>query len=1518
MKKKKDIEEIKKDIEKKPSKFRKWFVRIVLFLLLFIVFIIGGAFVSLQFKSVRSVILDFAEDAINGSLNATLNIDDFTLTSMKSIDLYGATLIVEGDTVVALPEVSAFFDLEAIINGTISINSLVAKDARINMLRDSLGAWNVSKIAKPSLDTTAPSDTKLFFKKLKLINADFRMFDPYAEAQDSPGFNTNNMHLEKLNFSGALSIRPAKKKLVATLNGLSFYESVMKRTLAPTDLTFLIDSNIINVSDLVYHSGETKLELEAEIIGLDIFGGIEDGDLEKSKVKLNAKATEMNIPELMSLLNVPVQFRGTHDFVIKADGTMDKINLKELKLELDNSNLNVHGVISNALEGEKMYLDLKADDSYLTYSDAVKFLNLKSNNLPDFKYANIKSLRMKGNPKHLDFKLNLNSGLGDLVGDLVVDNDRDLDVKYDGEIRSIDVSAMYPNTIKTNLNGVLHAHMRGVTSNSPFIDLTYDGGSNTIDKFKMTNLKIKMESENFKLVRLDTLYAEFGTSTKNYSTGKPERKYISGAGSLNISDKKNASYNLDIVFNALNLKEMLESEKMPTYLSGKSSLNGKGLEINDITGEFKTEIDDIVFDDRAFFPFGFDLKVDKFSPKDRKIEFDSDFGSIIFEGDFNFEKTIASLQNQGNYMYNFIAMELNKLIPSDQEVVQKLELLEVEKLGSFDDIDVNLKINVSDFSFLTAFMDSTNLRMNTDLNFHIFSKGDESSLFINNLTINDLYYNSKGQTITSRGLTAEGGLYMKLEDSMAVFSDFNLKAKANEKITIGENTLNYPQINLGFDGEQFSFNGISDINDQLDIRFGGNTTLIPGGVQLGFDTLDLSYQNEYNLSLSEPLKAKFVNGGFIIESMELTNPNTNEKIRLAGEYNADSEKFNNFSLNLSSLDLQTIKSIVPRESKQQFAQMNGMIDSLNIVINGTVSAPTMQLHLLTNDVKVNEQMVGDISADLDYKNKELKGNLLIDHYSDDLSMPNLVKGEINSLPIDLSFTSVEERFISNKQTDMEFAIDSLPLSIISPFVPSISYLKGIGKGKIKINGNLPDDLSFNGIFRFDNTSFSLDATNVGYNARGALILKDNTVFLEDVRLYNQQDDISNGKADITGYLKLTKMDIESFDLGIKTKRFLVMNEETQKAKPDLYGRLIIATENDSLRFHGSFKKPNLEGYVAIESADLKMPEEEDIQLVRSKFVYRRTGDVITASYGREDSVKVKKVKQAEEVEENIMDLMNIDMNVEFRGRTLVEMQINQFLRTSVIVGTPINLRSIRYVKRPFAKDAKLYGRIVLKEGSKLSFFKTFDISGDINFPTGNISNPTLDLKAEYDGTSAEYKKYTVQIFVTGTKEEPNLRFEYEVGGESGTGDREKKLSDIIGLLLTGRLPNDTQSGSGSGQDFNLQTSVASDILTRQVAQELGKLGLSAQIDFEDNFENAKVKIGGDIVGGARWSFGGNVNDISGSRLEVEIPLDDFVNLTEEDWLNIILNFTYVNSPESVKTNENQIHWEGKLKFGGSW
>lgn len=1519
MKKKKDIAELKSEVGKKPSRIRKWIVRIVLFLLFFAFFVITGAFVSLQFKTVRSAILDFAEGEINKSLNAKVSIDDFTLTSLSSVDLFGASLVLnEKDTIAFIPELTAKVNLDAILNGKIFINELVLVQPKINMIRNSEGIWNVSQIPKISTDTTAPPDTKILFSYLKLKDADFRMYDPYAKASDSSGFNTSNLHLKNLNLSGSLFIRPTKKQLKASLDNLSFYESVMNKNLAPTNFEFMIDSNFVSISNLNYKSDKTKLELDAKIIGIDIFGGIKEGDFEKSEIMLDANAQNIDIPELMSLLNAPVDFKGVHDIALRANGTMDNINIDEFKLKLKNSKVRLNGNIKNVTDPSKIYFDLSANNSHVAYNDVVNFLNMRNNNMPDFIFANFNKMRMIGRPKNLKFILDANTGVGSLEGDLIVQNSGKLDVFYDGNVRAFNTKKLFPNSLETNINGELNTELINITGSKPIVNLRFDGANNSIDKYNMTRLKIKMESENFKLVRLDTLYAEFGSSTMGYTIGMPEKSYLEGHGLLDISSKNSALYNINLNFNALNLKQLLDNEKMPNYITGNSNLKGKGLELNNITGVFDTEIRDIVFEDRAFFPFGFNLKVDKFSNNDRKIELNSDFGSIVLQGNYNFENTLTSLQNQGYSLYNFIASKVNKLIPKDQELVDKLELLEVQKIGSFDSIDANLKINVSDFSFLTAFMDSTNLLMNTELNFHIFAKENESSLYINSLKIEDLYYSHGDQSITSRGLNAEGGLYMKLVDSAAEFSDFKLSAKADEKISINQNTLNFPIANIEYDGKEFKFSGQTDVNNQLDIVFDGNTIIIPGGIQLGFTKLDLTYQNEYNLSLSEPIDAKFVNGGFTINSMELTNPETKENIKLEGEYNAEKNRFKDFKLSLNNLEIQALKTFIPREKRKSFNQIDGKVDYLNVVLNGDVANPKMKFIAKSDDISVNEQMVGDINTELFYEDREIKGNLIINHYSNKEEMPELIKGEINSFPIDLSLMEVENRFPTTKQADMKFIIDSLPLSIISPFVPSISYLKGVGKGKLLVSGFLPDNLEFNGIVRFDNASFLVDATNVGYKANGGLILKGEKVFLEQVRLYNLQDDLNGGVADVSGSVTLDELNISELDIGFKTKRFLVMHDETQKVKSDLFGRLIISTERDSLRFYGSFEKPNLDGYVAIKSADLKMPDEEEVQLVRSKFIYKRSGDLITATYGRSDSTKVKKTKKAQEVTESLFDLLNMDLDVEFSGRTLIDMQINQFLSTSVIVGTPVSLRNIRYVKSRNSKEAKLYGRIILKEGSKLSFFKTFDIEGDINFPTGNISNPTLDLVAKYEGTTTDYKKYKVEIFVTGTKEEPKLRFEYEIAGESGIGDDEKKLSDIITLLLMGRISDKDVANNGAGQDINFQGMIASDIITRQIAQELGKLGLSAQIDFDENFEDARVKIGGDIVGGARWSFGGNVNDISGSRLEIEIPLDEFFNLTEEDWMNILLNFTYVNSPETVKTDENQIHWEGKLKFGGSW
>ena len=1501
------------------SAFKKWTKRLIVFLLLLIVFIIGGAFVSLQFKSVRSSILDFAEGEINKSLNAKVDVDDFRLYSLKSIELYDVSMTLESDTIATIPTATAFFNLGDLLDGKIFLTSLSLEKPVVNMLRDSSGVWNVSKIPKKNPnDTTPPADTQILFSHLEMNDGEFRMYDPYAPESEGKGFNTSNMHLDDLNFSGELFIRPAKKKLVADLNNLSFYEKTMDKKLSPTNLGFIIDSNYVKVENLEYQNDQTELDLDAEIEGIDIFGGIEDRAFETASIEVKADAKKLDVAELFSILNVPAKFEGKYDVKLDASGTMDNLKIDEFDMNLENSNLNLTGNIKDVTNSEKMYFDIKTRDSYLTYNDVKKFLNLSGDNLPNFKYADFDYLRMIGNPRNLKFDINTSTGVGSLDGNLSVDSRSDLELNYQGNISNVNINKLYPNSIATNLNGEVDANMQNISSGNPVITLTYDGGKNTIDRFDMTALQIKFNSEKFETFSLDTIYAEFGSTSFSYLPNEIVKKYIAGSGKLILKEnRKESKYNLDLNYNALNLNEMLDSEQMPTYMSGFSKLNGSGLEIDNIVGNFETAIETIMFEDRSFFPFNFDLLVEKQSKENRRIKFDSDFGTITLEGDYNFENTLDALQKQGYYMYNFIANEVNKLIPEDQDVVKELELMEVEKIGEYNPIDATLKVEVSDFSFITAFLDSINLRMNTELNFHLFANKEESSLYINKLLVDDFYYNKGEQTVSSDKIEAFGGLYMKIKDSMSVFSDFDLKAKAENKISINDNSFNYPQISLEFDGEQFDFTGASDINNQLDIAFDGNTNIIPGGIKLGFSRLDLSYKDEYTLQLSQEIDAKFVDGGFTINSMELENPNSDERIVISGDYNADNETFSDFSLAISQLDIKGIKPFLPRKNRKQFEQIDGKIDSLQILVNGTVSNPKMDFYVTSNDIKVNEQMVGDIESELKYRNKNLNGKLIIDHYNDEEEFPELIKGDINSLPLDLSFVSVEERFRNDKKVDMEFDIDSLPLSIVSPFVPSISYLKGIGKGKLMIGGTMPDGLTLDGILRFNNSSFLVDATNVSYKAKGGLILKENNVFLEDVVLYNQQDDLSNGKAEVTGKIELENLNINKLDIGMKTDRFLVMRNETQKVKKDLYGKLIISTEDDSLRFWGTLEKPNLEGYVSLESADLKMPDEEEVQLVKSKFIYKREGDLITASYGRADSVKVKKVAKAQEVQESLMELLNIDLDIEFRGRTLVDMQINQFLRTSVIIGTPINVKNIRYVKNRNNKEAKLYGRIILKEGSKLSFFKTFDITGDINFPTGNISNPKLDLKAEYQGTTRDYKQYNVEIFVTGTKENPILRFEYDIAGDTGIGDNEEKLTEIINLLLTGSTSDDNKAANGN-QDINLQTTIASDLVTRQIAQELGKLGLSAQIDFDENFEDARVKIGGDIVGGARWSFGGNVNDISGSRLEIEIPLDDFINLTEEEWLNILLNFTYVNSPETIRTDENQIHWEGKLKLGGSW
>ncbi|MBD1208751.1 MAG: translocation/assembly module TamB domain-containing protein [Ignavibacteria bacterium] len=296
------------------------------------------------------------------------------------------------------------------------------------------------------------------------------------------------------------------------------------------------------------------------------------------------------------------------------------------------------------------------------------------------------------------------------------------------------------------------------------------------------------------------------------------------------------------------------------------------------------------------------------------------------------------------------------------------------------------------------------------------------------------------------------------------------------------------------------------------------------------------------------------------------------------------------------------------------------------------------------------------------------------------------------------------------------------------------------------------------------------------------------------------------------------------------------------------------------------------------------------------------------------------------------DKIDYALNVNLRGNFSVTMDWGPFEQLVANLAQENTDQPLRYVKTPDAPDEhKLFGDLILRDGSTYKYYRVFTASGKLAFNTGAMSNPRLNLNAllrgqrtitDRNGTS----EYIVNLGITGTKKAPMLKMNYLVDNVPGVGDSTKIQNDAIMLLLFGRTQDEFALGSGlGGVTQNYSSSLASRLLT-DLLQGTGVVR-SADISFGGgrtgglplDLSQARVQFTGEISNlGVLWQvandFGTNTPNTSFS---IDIPFRSF--LDQELFRNIVLQITRSSamSNSSVFLRQ-QREWEVKIGSRNSW
>ncbi|MFP4528282.1 MAG: translocation/assembly module TamB domain-containing protein, partial [Candidatus Kapaibacterium sp.] len=640
-------------------------------------------------------------------------------------------------------------------------------------------------------------------------------------------------------------------------------------------------------------------------------------------------------------------------------------------------------------------------------------------------------------------------------------------------------------------------------------------------------------------------------------------------------------------------------------------------------------------------------------------------------------------------------------------------------------------------------------------------------------------------------------------------------------------------------------------------------------------------------------------------------------------------------LTVIGFPLQDGLNLAPGSTPQQFESVDGTIDTLKVRINKNIKSPLIESSISAKDLIFNRRKIDNIQAKLTHKNAVVSGSVnVIEIFEDRNTLP--LEIQIRSLPLDLSMDAVGERLHNRAKIDIVARANDAPLELAGPFVPPLERLRGNFDAEVSVTGPSIEEIDYKGYVNITRSEFVLMATNIRYTAEGRIDLSKDHLDIKGLKLRNIQEDLPSGQAKISGSVDLKNFSPEYLDITIESDRLLVLSDASMKPMPTLYGRFIIATGEEPFRFYGTLQKPNLTGYINILDASLVMPKMVGSVDTRSEFRYEYADRTIRVM--REDPDSIARVedkiapqnqngkkKEAAESGPGIADLINYDLWIRFPGRFDMTMDLGSLGELFVIIGTKTRESAVHYVKERSSTDAKLYGEIVVKEGSKLkTTVKTLETTGSISFPTGNISNPTLDLKATYSGESYvdnRTRNYTVTIEITGTKEVPNINFSYTINGVPATGDPKKIEEDALFLLLTGRTSDEFMTTGGGEQSVigSLGSSAVSALASKSLSELLLGTGVfqSAEVDVAgEGLEETRVKVTGRLYKSVSWTVGGTVADItSNNEIQIDIPLSAFFDA--EFFNNFILQLTTSTNTTATQRFD-QKEWEVKIKFGGSW
>lgn len=1522
-------QDIKKQVKKKNS-FTQRSLKALLYLILLFAFFSIGLVVLAQFKFFRNFALGQILGIVNQSLIAKIEADDLTFWNPDGIKIFGARLLTDGDTLAYVPELILNVNYEDLLNQKVTVNKLILNKPDIRLLRNSLDStWNYDKIAPPSDDTTnsGPTPWEIYVKHLELNNANFKYYDSTKTYVNYQTMDYEHLELNGFDLSISAIILPGKNDFSVNIKNLTAFEENSQMSVDFKG-KLGINEKLIYAKDIAGKLNDSEFDIQAEMSKFNVFDTINPPDIEKAEFKVALKGFNIGDEMIYKFAVIPISFGSNADLLIDAEGSLKDMEVERLNLVTGKSDINISGNMKSLLDMEFFEYEFSLDKSVFTRIDIIKTLkSIDLSGIPLFSQATAERLYVKGFIDSVYSDMHLKTDIGNLKGKAGVNYEVE-NMRYfvNAEFEKLNLKHLLKDdAFSSNLNGKLYFKGEGIDIDNLNAFLETEIYNSEMYDIKFSNLSTKIHAKN-KLFSVESLSLRiFDKSNEELIYDFLETPYVSLTGDLDLADVKNPAYKFNIDITALDVNSLITNPALPDYLTSKINIDMKGFELDSLNGSFNAEINGLGYKDRAFMPFVLAGEFSKDENDFRSIAMQTDFFKVSIDGKFNFSDLIESLTFQGIYFSDYINEKLESFNPKrflnlDTNNIDTLYY----SMSSFPDIDAVLSAEIQDLSTVNIFLDSLSLYSSFNINCRLNSNSEKSTLMIDSLNVSGFDMIADDLVLKTSNLVLNGMFVMNYINSIPSIETLHLNLDSTPNVQFNDLLLNDLYSLLSFENNDLNYEIGSKINNEFTVTSKGKIIIKEIGATLEADSLSINYLNLFQWQNKNPILVNTNDKSINVNQFDLYRDNA-ESINIFGVVDDDFAK--NLNLQILNAPITDFLALTDEETQKKYGDTRLILDSLRIRVNGDLKAPRIITSVYADSVIFNKYKIGTLNGRLIHNSTYIHGFFDIKSPQD-----NKIFGiDVNYLPIYLGINPDIPFMDSTKSLDIRLKATRMPLELIEPFAPGVKDFSGFADASIVVEGAIQDGIEYSGSANSDNARLKVENTNIFYNAEVKIDFDKDKINLTKINIRNIPEDSRFGrigKASATGTIEMIGFDFGELDIRISADRLLVMSDATMITMPDLYGDFIISNESIPLRFFGTLDKPNLEGEANIIYAHLKMPMETKKTVVRTYFTYKVMGDKvrIQSTTSRDESDE-EKDKEAEGLAPSIADLINYNLSAKILGQFIVEMDMSLIGSMYAVIGTTDRSLPLRYEKRREESEGKLFGEVVVKDQSTIKSWKQFTTSGKINFPTGSIENPSLDLSATHTGTMLDdgaRKQFIVKMYITGFKENPAVRFTYFIDGVEPSGSQEQINEDALYLLVTGRTK--TGSGGGGPQNANLLNegfaSGVSNFATKALSDLLMGTGVinSAEFDFQGgsmNLGDATLRLSGQLYGGISWTIGGTVADLSSNnQITIDIPASEFSN--NPFWSNFVLQLSKASSNNVMANSQEAKNWEVKIKLGSSW